>query len=75
MRESPRFLGRRIGLSAQEVYDKWIDLGLIKKYEGFTQGGYKCWGWHITDLGKSLGGKLSDQGTPTFDYESIQHLM
>ena len=70
MRESPRFFGQNIGLSAQEVYDKWEELGLIEKQ--IYHNGY---GWQITEYGKSFGGKLSDHGTPTFDFEKIKHLM
>lgn len=70
MRESPRFFGPRVGLSAQEVYAKWIELGLIEKY----QSNHNTYGWHITELGESLGGRLSPQGTPTFDYKDIKHL-
>ena len=71
MRESPRFFGQNIGLSAQEVYDKWEELGLIEKHIS----SWNSWGWQITDYEKSLGGKLSDHGTPTFDFEKIKHLM
>lgn len=70
MRESPRFFGRRIGLSAKEVYEKWTELGLIEEYQNG-----RAYGWRITELGESLGGKLSAQGTPTFDYENIKHLL
>ncbi len=70
MNESPRFFGRRIGKSAEEVYKRWKDLGLIEIFH--VKNGY---GWRITDLGKSLGGKLSRNGAvPTFAFEKIKHL-
>ena len=75
MYESPRFFGRHFGMTAREVYDKWVKLNLIEEYhEG------NCWGWRITEYGKSLGGRLSEVstkytgGTPTFDYDTIKHL-
>ena len=70
MNESPRFFGRRIGKSAEEVYKRWKELGLIESFRT-----HNTYGWHITDLGKSLGGKLSRNGAvPTFDFEKIKHL-
>lgn len=69
-RQSPRFFGIRIGKSAKEVYELWENKGLIEKVpltNGFM--------WRITELGRSLGGRLSDQGTPTFDLEKIGHLL
>lgn len=69
MRDFPRYFGIRIGLSAKEVYEKWEQLGLIEDRDNHTSG------WEITDFGESLGGKYSSQGTPTFDYENIKHLL
>ncbi len=70
MHESPRYFGWHVGMSASEVYEKWIELGLIERYEDGN--GH---GWTITELGKSLGGRYSMAGgTPTFDYEDIKHL-
>ena len=71
MHESPRFFGRSIGKSAQEVYDRWVELGLIEEYRP----SHNVVGWQITEYGKSLGGRLSRQGTPTFDYEDIKDIM
>lgn len=75
MNESPRFFGQHLGMSASEVYDKWIELGLIEDYR---EGNGRC--WRITEFGKSLGGSISEHsskytgGTPTFDYDMIKHL-
>lgn len=71
MRESPRFFGQHFGMTAQEVYDKWVELGLIEEYRD-----HQVHGWKFTDYGKSLGGRYSAQGgTPTFEFEDIKHLM
>lgn len=75
MHESPRFFGRHVGMSAGEVYKKWVELGLIEYYHEGNGAG-----WKITECGKSLGGRLSGVttkytgGTPTFDYDTIKHL-
>ncbi|MBQ7146835.1 MAG: hypothetical protein IJR95_08795 [Lachnospiraceae bacterium] len=70
MHKSPRFFGIHVGMTASEVYDKWEELGLIEKHYGEKQ---YFW-WDITDYGKSLGGRKSSQGTPTFDYDDIKDL-
>ena len=33
MNESPRFFGKRVGMTASEVYEKWNKLGLIEYYK------------------------------------------
>ncbi len=71
MRQSPRFFGRDHGMTTDEVYEKWEELGLIeKKYDdrGFIT-------WEITALGESYGGRKSPNGAPTFDYDDIKELL
>ena len=74
MHQSPRFFGRDHGMTADEVYNKWEKFGLIERIynEKYPGKGYFSWG--ITEKGKSLGGRKSSNGTPTFDYEDIKNI-
>ena len=67
-RISARFLGNIIGMSAKAIYAIWQQLGLVTPD--------KCGGWDLTDLGKSIGGRLSKSNypVPTFDYEVIKKM-
>ena len=75
MHESPRFFGRRIGKTADEIYTIWEELGLIEKHFDPKYPGKGYFWWDITPKGESYKGRKSPQGTPTFDYEDIKNLL
>ena len=68
-RMSARFVGTKVGLTAAGVYELWEAMGLVVK----DRLGY----WDLTDLGKSIGGRLSDGRVPvpTFDFDTIVSMM
>ena len=66
-RMSARFVGRELGMKTDDVYRSWEKLGVVNSDKhGF---------FHLTDFGKSVGGKLCRHGTPTFDLEQISKMM
>ena len=46
MHASPRFFGRELGMSAEQVYNIWEKLGLIEKhFDGREYQGYLSFTW------------------------------
>lgn len=71
-RMAAKFFGREIGESADFVYDLWKGMGLIVKNKD------KVSGWELTDLGRQLGGRMSQNSycpVPTFVFEAIEPKM
>ena len=70
-RKSARFIaGMLSNYTTQDVYDIWKDMGLVIKD--------KFGGWILTDLGRSLGGKMSNGNrlsVPTFNADFIINKM
>lgn len=69
-RMSARFLAKKVGMSTQWVYDIWKDMGLVIKD--------KFGDWILTDLGRKIGGRMSDGSrlsVPTFEFEVIEKMM
>lgn len=66
-RKSARFIANMLtNYTTKDVYEIWKDMGLVLKD--------KFGDWILTDLGKSIGGKMSSGShlsVPTFDAESI----
>jgi hypothetical protein len=65
-----RFIGQKIGKKASEVYEIWSNMGLVIKD--------KYGDWILTDLGKKIGGKMSNSNylhVPIFDFEMIKETM
>lgn len=70
-RMSARFIAQKlIDWSASDVYECWKDMGLVVMD--------KVGGWDLTDLGRNIGGKLSNSNhSPvlTFDADKIITMM
>ena len=70
-RMSAKFFARElVGYSTADVYDIWKDMGLVFKN---TFGD-----WSLTELGRSVGGKLSKnpyRPTLTFDFDKVFPMM
>ncbi|MBE6845143.1 MAG: hypothetical protein E7508_05425 [Ruminococcus sp.] len=66
-RKSARFIANMLSnYTTKDVYEIWKDMGLVAKD--------KLGDWIITDLGRSLGGKMSSGGrlsVPTFNADFI----
>lgn len=66
-RKSARFIAEMLcNYTTKDVYDIWRDMGLVIKD--------KFGDWVLTDLGRSLGGKMSNGNrlsVPTFDADFI----
>lgn len=67
MRKSARYIAQElINYTTDDVYEIWKDMGLVLK-DRFGD-------WDLTELGKSIGGKLSKSNVrpvPTFDSAMI----
>ena len=69
-RMSANILGKKVDLSAQQVYDMWKDMGLVIK-DTFGD-------WALTDAGRKIGGQMSKSAhlpVPTFEIQIIEKLM
>lgn len=69
-RTSARFFAIKVGMRAPEVYDMWKDMGLVIKD--------KFGDWVLTDLGREIGGRMSDGNrfsVPTFKFEIIEKMV
>ena len=69
-RMSARFVGKKVGLSALQVYDMWKDMGLVIKDN--------LGDWALTEMGKKKGGQMSKSThspVPTFEFSTIEKLM
>lgn len=69
-RMSARFVAKKVGMSTTWVYDMWKDMGWVVKD--------KFGDWVLTDLGRKVGGKMSDSNrlsVPTFEFETIEKIM
>ena len=69
-RMSARFVGRKLGLSAERVYSIWEGMGLVIK-DNFG-------GWDLTEVGRNIGGRMSKSNhrpVPTFDFEVVEKMM
>lgn len=67
---SARFVGNKVGMSTDSVYNMWKDMGIVFKN---TLG---C--WEITEPGRRIGGRMSKSNycpVPTFDFEVIEKMM
>lgn len=66
-RKSARFIAEMLSnYTTKDVYEIWKDMGLVTK-DKFDD-------WILTDLGKSMGGKMSNGNrcsVPTFDADFI----
>lgn len=66
-RKSARFIAQMLcNYKTKDVYEIWKDMGLVVKD--------KFGDWILTDLGKNIGGKMSNGNrlsVPTFDAETI----
>lgn len=66
-RKSARFIANLLtNYSTKDVYNIWKDMGLVVKD--------KFGDWKLTDLGKNIGGKMSNGNSlsvPTFDDDMI----
>lgn len=66
-RKSARFIADMlVNYTTKDVYEIWKDMGLVIKD--------KFGDWVLTDLGKAIGGKMSNGNrlsVPTFDADSI----
>lgn len=66
-RKSARFIAEMLNnYTTKDVYEIWKDMGIVVKD--------KFGDWIITDLGRSLGGKMSSGNrlsVPTFDADFI----
>lgn len=67
MRKSARYIAQeRMNYTTDDVYEIWKDMGLVLKD--------KFGDWALTELGKSIGGRLSKinvRPVPTFDSTMI----
>ena len=70
-RKSARYIAQElIGYTAADVYDIWKDMGLIIKD--------KFGDWALTELGRSIGGKMSKSDhppVPTFEADKVIDMM
>ena len=69
-RMSARFVGQKVGMAAQWVYDMWKDMGLVEKD--------KFGDWILTAAGREVGGRMSKGShleVPTFEFEVIEKMM
>lgn len=69
-RKSARFVAEKVFMRTTVVYDIWRDMGLVIKD--------KFGDWVLTDLGRKIGGRMSDGNrlsVPTFEFEIIQKMM
>ena len=69
-RMSARFVGQKVGMAAQWVYDMWKDMGLVEK-DRFGD-------WILTAAGREVGGRMSKGSrleVPTFEFEVIEKMM
>lgn len=70
-RKSARYIAQElIGYTAADVYDIWKDMGLIIKD--------KFGDWALTELGRSIGGKMSKSDqlpVPTFEAGKVIDMM
>ena len=68
-RLAARYVGKRIGMSTEWVYDIWMKMGLVVKD--------KFGDWELTELGKLNGGRMSKSNypVPTFEFKDIEKLM
>ena len=70
-RKSARFIAQMLcNYTTKDVYEIWKDMGLVIKD--------KFGDWILTDLGKSIGGRMSNGSrlsVPTFDAEPIINKM
>lgn len=70
-RKSAKFIAQELlGYTAADVYEIWKDMGLVIKD--------KFGDWALTELGRSLGGKMSKSThlpVPTFDSDKIIDMM
>lgn len=67
---SAHFIATKVGKSTEWVYDMWKDMGLVIK-DNYGN-------WILTDSGKSIGGKMSENSfcpVPTFHFEVIEKMM
>lgn len=69
-RMSARFVAKRVGMSTEWVYGMWKDMGLVIKD--------KFGDWILTDLGKTIGGRMSSNSNlsvPTFEFQTVEKMM
>lgn len=70
-RMSARFIAQKlIDFTAADVYEIWNDMNLVCKD--------KFGDWVLTDLGRSIGGKMSKSDhfpVPTFDADKVIDMM
>lgn len=69
-RMSARYIGQKVGKKTSEVYDIWSNMDLVAKD--------KYGDWILTDLGKKIGGKMSNGNrlpVPIFDLKIIKEMM
>lgn len=69
-RKSARFVAEKVFMRTTVVYDIWRDMGLVMKD--------KFGDWVLTDLGRKIGGRMSDGNrlsVPTFEFEIIEKMM
>lgn len=68
---SARYIAKElIGYTAADVYDLWYDMGLVIKD--------KFGDWALTELGRSIGGRMSKSDrlpVPTFDSDKVIDMM
>lgn len=65
-RMSARFIAQQlIGFTTKDVYEMWNDMGIVKKD--------KLGDWVLTELGRALGGRVSqgNHPVPTFKADEI----
>ena len=64
-RMSARFIGQKVGLTKEVVYEMWSKMGIVRK-DNFGD-------WILTGAGRELGGKLSKgkYPVPTFKFDDI----
>ena len=65
-RMSARYIGQKIGMSANGVYELLEKMGFVQKDN--------MGDWTLTDLGRKNGGKMSEGSrlsVPTFDFDTI----
>ena len=71
MRMLARYIAKElIGYTAADVYDLWYDMGLVIKD--------KFGDWALTELGRSIGGRMSKSDrlpVPTFDSDKVIDMM
>lgn len=64
-----RFVGIKLGMSTEMVYEMWKDMGLVIKD--------KFGDWVLTEAGRNIGGRISKSyyPVPTFEFEIIEKMM